>query len=317
MSGVTLAGVRMAAHDNRQALHRTPLVPSSTLSRLTGFDLFLKLENLQKTGSFKPRGALHNMRRLSAEDRKRGVVTISAGNHAQGVAYAGSVLGIATTVVMPENASPAKARAAREYGARVVLHGDVQGAFRKLEEIRNQENLAYVHAFDDPRTVEGQGTVGLEVCEDLPSFDAICAGIGGGGLISGIAFTTKSLRPQILVAGVEPEGAAAMHRSRLEGKPVRLDRIATIADGLAPPFVGELNFGICREQVDEVVLVSDEEIRAAVRILLERCKLLVEPAGAAALAALLHGKIEIPRGRRVVCVLSGGNLDLDRLKEIL
>jgi threonine dehydratase len=314
---VSMQGVRRAAADNRDVLHSTPIVRTTALGRMAGCELFLKLECFQKTGSFKPRGALHNMRALPAADRRRGVVTISAGNHAQGVAFAGSVLGIPTTVVMPENASPAKVEAARGYGARVVLHGDVEAAFVRLEEIRRDEGLAYVHAFDDPRTVEGQATLGLEICEDAPEFDAIVVGIGGGGLISGVAFAVKSLRPQARVIGVEPEGAAAMRNSRAAGRPVRLDRIDTIADGLAPPFVGDLNFAICRDRVEDVVLVSDHEIGAAVRMLLERCKVLAEPAGAAALAALLEGRIDLPAGARVVCVVSGGNFDRKRLKEIL
>jgi threonine dehydratase len=312
-----MEGVRRAAEDNRDVLHRTPIVRATGLGRMVGCELYLKLECFQKTGSFKPRGALHNMRGLPAADRRRGVVTISSGNHAQGVAFAGLVLGIPTTVVMPENASPAKVEAARGYGARVVLHGDLEAAFVKLEEIRRDEGLAYVHAFDDPRTVEGQGTLGLEICEDAPEFDIVVVGIGGGGLISGVAFAVKSLRPSVRVIGVEPEGAAAMRNSRAAGRPVRLERIDTIADGLAPPFVGDLNFAICRDRVEDVVLVSDDEIRAAVRVLLERCKVLAEPAGAAALAALLEGKIELPVGARVVCVVSGGNYDRNRLKEIL
>ncbi|MBI4161706.1 MAG: pyridoxal-phosphate dependent enzyme [Acidobacteria bacterium] len=313
----SLDGIRKAARDNREFLHRTPTVRSETLGRLAGCELFLKLENLQKTGSFKPRGALHNMRSLPEADRRRGVVTISAGNHAQGVAFAGRILGIPATVVMPESASPPKVEAARGYGARVVLHGDVRAAFAKLEEIRREEGLAYVHAFDDPRTVEGQGTLGLEILEEVPDAHAVVAGIGGGGLISGIAVAVKSLRPGTRMIGVEPEGAATMRDSFRAGRPMRLERIDTIADGLAPPFVGDLNFALCRDRLEAVVVVSDDEIRGAVRLLLERCKVLAEPAGAAALAALLARRAGIPPGARVVCVVSGGNVDRRRLAEIL
>ena len=316
-TAATLDGIRRAARNNREHLHRTPLVAARTLGTMAGCELHLKLENFQKTGSFKPRGALHAMRSMDDEARARGVVTISAGNHAQGVAYAGQVLGVATTVVMPATASPAKAEAARGYGARVVQHGDIAAAFEKLEEIRRDEGLTYLHAFDDPRTIEGQGTVGLEIHEQLDQFDAVVCGIGGGGLISGVALALKELRPAVRVIGVEPEGAPAMRRSLDAGEPVRLDTIDTIADGLAPPFVGVRNFAICRDKVDDVVLVSDAEIGNAIRLLLERSKILAEAAGAAALAALLERRTGLPEGARVVCVISGGNLALDRLKGIL
>lgn len=314
---VTMDGVRRAAKENRGILHRTPIVGSKTLGEIAGCELLLKLENFQKTGSFKPRGALHNIRSLPEADRRRGVVTISAGNHAQGVAFAGAVLGVPTTVVMPETASPVKVRAAKGYGARVILHGDVSAAFEKLDEIRAREGLAYVHAFDDPLTVEGQGTVGLEICEEVPEFDAVVVGVGGGGLISGVAMAVKAIRPRVRIIGIEPEGAPAMFESRKKGKPVRLQRPDTIADGLAPPFVGDLNFEICRDLVDDLILVGDDEIREAVGLLLERGKILAEPAGAAGLAALLRRRTGLPEGARVVCVVSGGNVDRNRLREIL
>jgi threonine dehydratase len=303
-----------AAHGGIEGLvHRTPCASSATLSRMTGLRITLKLENLQKTGSFKPRGALTVMKRLAPEERARGVITISAGNHAQGVAYAASVLGCPAVVVMPAGASPAKAEAARGYGAEVVLHGDVAAAFEKMHALRHERGLAFVHPFDDPGTVAGQGTLGLEVLEDVPDADVVVAGIGGGGLASGIAVAVKALRPAARVVGVEPVGAAAMRRSLDEGRPARLDRIDTIADGLAPPFVGDLNFEILRRLADDVVLVTDDEIRSAMRFLLERCKTLAEPAGAAAVAAVLAGMVKAPPGSRVVCVVSGGNVSPDAL----
>jgi threonine dehydratase len=296
-------------------VHRTPCVSSATLSRMAGCRVQLKLENLQKTGSFKPRGAITNMRGLSRAERERGVITISAGNAAQGVAYAASVLSCPATVVMPASASPAKAEAARGYGAEVILHGDVSAAFTRMDEIRRERGLAFVHPFDAPGTVAGQGTVGVEVLEQVPDAELVLVGIGGGGLISGVALAVKSMRPKVRVVGVEPAGAAAMRRSLDAGEPVRLERIDTIADGLAPPLVGKLNYAIVRQHVDDVVLVEDDEIRAAMRLLLERCKILAEPAGAAATAALLTGKVKVDAGTRAVSIVSGGNISPEALAE--
>jgi len=310
---LTLSDIRAAQEAIRGLVHRTPCVASATLSRLTGTEAFLKLENLQKTGSFKPRGALVTMKALPAEELHRGVVTISAGNHAQGVAFAAAALGCRATVVMPATASLAKAEAARGYGAEVILHGDIHAAFERLEEIRAERRLFFVHPFDAPGTVAGQGTVGLEILEDLPEADLILAGIGGGGLISGIALAIKESRPRARVIGVEPEGAPSMRRSLDSGRPERLERTDTIADGLAAPFAGQINFEIVRRYVDDVVLVTDAEIRTAMRFLLERCKLLAEPAGAAATAALLAGKVKPAAGSRVVSVISGGNIDAENL----
>ena len=298
--------------DAREAIaglvHRTPCVSSATLSRMSGCRIHLKLENLQKTGSFKPRGAITNMKGLSPAERQRGVITISAGNAAQGVAYAASVLSCPATVVMPAAASAAKAEAARGYGAEVILHGEIAATFARMEEIRRERGLAFVHPFDDPGTVAGQGTVGLEILEQVADADLVLVGIGGGGLISGIALAVKSLRPEARVVGVEPVGAPAMRRSLDEGKPVRLERLDTIADGLASPFAGTLTYEIVRRHVDDVVLVDDDEIRAAMRLLLERCKILAEPAGAAATAALLTGKVAVRPETRAVSVVSGGNI---------
>ncbi|PYQ14654.1 MAG: pyridoxal-5'-phosphate-dependent protein beta subunit [Acidobacteria bacterium] len=299
-----------------RALHRTPLVGSETLSRLTGHRVQLKLENLQKTGSFKPRGALNHMAALSPEAKVRGVITISAGNHAQGVAYAAKVLGLSATVVMPESASPTKAEAARGYGAEVILHGDVAAAFAKVRELERDRGLHFVHPFDDPRVVAGQATLGMEIVEDLPDLDAVLVGIGGGGLISGVAWAVKELRPGARVIGVEPEGADTMHRSRREGKPARLEKTTTIADGLAAPFAGELNFCLVERYVDELVRVTDSEIVMAMRLLFERCKTVAEPAGAAALGALLARKISLNPESRVCCVISGGNVGADALASL-
>ena len=315
---ISLDDIRAARERIGRLVHRTPLCSSATLSRMTARPIWLKLENFQKTGSFKPRGALNNMTQLDAAQRERGVITISAGNHAQGVSYAAALLGIRAVVVMPASASRQKAEAARGYGAEVILHGDIAGAFQKLEELRQQRGLVFVHPFDDDRTIAGQGTVGLEIVEDLPDVETVVVGIGGGGLISGVAVAIKQSRPETRVIGVEPVGAAVMHLSREQGAPARLERMNTIADGLAAPFAGARNFEIVRQYVDDLVLVEDAEIREAMRVLLERCKVLAEPAGAAATAALLGGKI--PRGGgsgRTAVIVSGGNVAMETLSDLL
>ena len=313
----TLEDVRAAAERIAPHLHITPVMTSRTLSEMSGCEISLKCENLQRTGSFKPRGALNRISTLDAESLERGVITISAGNHAQGVAYAASRLEISAVVVMPESATASKVSAARGYGAECVLHGDVHAAFVKLEELQEERNLTLVHPFDDPMLIAGHGTVGLEIVDQSGGFDAVVVGVGGGGLIGGVATAVKALAPEARVYGVEPEGAATMSSALAAGSVVRLEDLDTIADGLAPPFVGELNLRIAQLSVDEVVRVDDEAIGRAMAVLLERAKLLVEPAGAAALAAVLEGRLPLNNGERVVIILSGGNVDLARLPELL
>ena len=312
----TIDDIRAAAERVAPHLHRTPLWGSHSLSQASGYQLSLKCENLQKTGSFKPRGALNRIATLDADDAARGVITISAGNHAQGVAFAAARLGVEAVVVMPETAVATKVAATRAYGAECVLHGDVHAAFEKLRELQEERDLTLVHPFDDPMLIAGHGTVGLEIAAD-GKFDAVVAGIGGGGLIAGIATAMKALAPETRVFGVEPEGAATMSAALEAGEVVRLDHLDTIADGLAPPFVGALNLAVVERAVEQVVTVTDAQISAAMVLLLERCKLLVEPAGAAALAALLEGNIPLPPGARVAVVLSGGNVDVARLTDLL
>ncbi len=310
---IRAAAVRIAPH-----LHHTPLLGSHSLSELTGYKLSFKCENLQKTGSFKPRGAVNRIATLDPEAANRGIITISAGNHAQGVAYAAARLGIKAVVVMPETAVASKVVATRSYGAECILHGDVHSAFEKLQEVQQDRGLTLVHPFDDPMLIAGQGTVGLELLEkDGAPFDAVVVGVGGGGLIAGVATALSSLAPETRVFGVEPEGAATMTLALAAGSVVRLDDLNTIADGLAPPFVGELNLAVVEHLVESVVRVTDVEIRYAMALLLERMKLLVEPAGAAAFAALMNGKIPVERGTRVAVILSGGNVDVQRLAELL
>jgi threonine ammonia-lyase medium form len=298
-------------------LHRTPTVTCASLGALTDTDLYLKAELFQKTGSFKPRGALNTMLRLSDEERARGVITISAGNHAQGVAFAARALGVRATVVMPAAAPQSKVDATRGYGAEVVLHGAMQDLLPRMLQIQAERDLTYMPPFDHPHVIAGQGTVGLELLEDVPEPYVVIVPVGGGGLISGVAAAIKLQRPATRVIGVEPEGAPGMTLSLRDNAPAHLDSTNTIADGLAAPFVGALNLAHVQAFVDEVVLLTDEEIAAGLRLLMERAKLQAEPAGAAAFAALLAGKAQVPAGARVVCIVSGGNVDRARLKALL
>lgn len=299
------------------SVHRTPLLGSRTLSERLGAPVYLKCENLQKTGAFKVRGALHRLLRLDDEERGRGVVTIPAGNHAQAVAWAAAAAGTHAVVVMPEHASAAKVAASRGYGAEVVLHGTAREAFERAFRIAEERDLRFVHPFDDEEVVAGHGSCALEILEDLPDVGTVVVPIGGGGLISGIAAATATVRPGVAVWGVEPRGADAMHRSLEAGKAVHLEAVDTVADGLAAPMAGVLNHALVAAHVRGVALVSDEEILDAMRLLLERTKLLVEPAGAAGLAALLQGRIPFEREAPVTVLLSGGNVDVGRLGDLL
>jgi threonine dehydratase len=314
---VGIEEIRQARRDLSGALHETPCVASRTLGEYAGRPAWLKLESFQKTGSFKPRGALVNIRGLSDVQRGRGLITVSAGNHAQALAWAARESGCAATVVMPASASAAKVEAARGYGAEVILHGDLTTVFARMEEIREERRLTFVHPFDAPGTVAGTGTVGLEILDQVPDAATIVVGVGGGGLISGVALAVKETSPACRVIGVEPEGAPAMRRSLDEGRPVHLEKIHTIADGLAAPFAGTLNYEIVKRYVDDVILIPDGEIRDGMRFLLERCKLLAEPAGAAATAAILHGRIPAPKSGSIVSILSGGNIAPGLLAEML
>lgn len=299
------------------SIHRTPLIRSRTLSERVGAPLYLKCENLQRTGAFKVRGALHRLLRLERGARDRGVVTISAGNHAQAVAWAAAAAGVPAVVVMPEAASRTKIEASRGYGAEVILHGTAAQAFERAFELAEERGLTFVHPFDDPEVVAGHGSCGLEIVEDLADVAAVVVPVGGGGLLSGIAAAVATVRPGVAVWGVEPEGAPAMHRSLREGVPVHLDRVDTVADGLGAPMAGTLNFDLVRAHARGVVLVDDAAIVEAMKLLLERTKLLAEPGGAAGLAALLRGRIPLEPGEPVAVVLSGGNVDLSLLGRLL
>ena len=319
----TLAGSSLVSLDRMVAarnvihgrLHVTPVMRSTYLSDRVGARVHLKLELFQKTGSFKPRGVLNRLANLSDAERRRGLITLSAGNHAQAVAWAAREYGVRATVVMPTRATQTKVDATRGYGGDVVqTDGDLLATALELQRARD---LTLVHPFDCPFVIAGQGTLGLEVVEQVPDAETVVVGVGGGGLISGVAAAVKALRPNARVIGVEPVGAAGMTESLRRGEPARLDRIDTIADGLAAPFAGRLNYLHVRELVDDVVLVTDDEIVAAIPVLMERCKVMPEPAGAAAVAALLAGKVVPAAGSTTVAVVSGGNIDRRRLAELL
>jgi threonine dehydratase len=314
---VTIDEIKAARERTAPHLHRTPLWRSATLSEMTGHQIHLKAELFQKTGSFKPRGMINALSRLDDTRREAGVITFSAGNAAQGLAYAAGILGVSATVVMPANASAAKAQATRDYGGEVILHGDAAACFELCRQLEAERGLTYVSSFDDLDLMTGHASLGLEIAEDLPEADVVFVGIGGGGLIGGVALGLRGLDSQARIIGVEPTGAPAMYRSFEAGHAVTLDKVETIADGLAPPFAGEHCYAIAREHVERVILVDDDQIAEAMKLILGRCKMLAEPAGAASLAGLLSAQVEVPAGAKVVCVLSGGNIDLDRLKALL
>ena len=311
---VDLEAARSAIGDR---LHRTPTFSSATLSELAGARVFLKAELFQKTGSFKPRGVLTNLAALSEEQRARGVIGISAGNHAQALAWGAAAEGIDALLVMWQGASEAKIEATRGYGAEVDLAspGPTE-AFDRLAELVEETGRTLVHPFDHPLTIAGQGTVGLELIEDVPDADVVVVPVGGAGLISGIATAVKGLEPEARVIGVEPELSPALYEALAAGKPVPV-KPRSIADGLGAPFAGDFGFEICRERVDGVVLVTEAEIEEGMRFLYARAKLACEPAGAATTGALLAGKIPLAPGETVVAVVSGGNVAAQTAAAIL
>jgi threonine dehydratase len=313
---VELSDVQAAREAIGDRLHRTPTFSSATLSERVGAPVSLKAELFQRTGSFKPRGVLTNLAALTPEERARGVIGISAGNHAQALAWGAAAEGIDALLVMWQGASEAKIAATRGYGAEVDLESaDPTGAFGRLDELIEQTGRTPVHPFDHPRTIAGQGTVGLEVVEDADP-DVVVVPVGGGGLIAGIATAVKGLKPEARVIGVEPELSPAMHDALEAGEPVPVAP-ASIADGLAAPFAGTYGLEIVRERVERIVLVSEAELEEAMRFLYARAKLACEAAGAAAAAALLAGKIELEPDERVVAVVSGGNVATDTAVAIL
>jgi threonine dehydratase len=305
---VTLEDVQAARHLLAGVVRRTPLEPCRPLSAKLAGPTWLKCENVQRAGSYKVRGAYVRIARLSPQERARGVVAASAGNHAQGVALAASKLGAAATVFMPTGAPLPKVSATKGYGASVRLHGDtVDDALVAAEEFAERTGAVFIHPFDHPDVIAGQGTVALEILEQCPDVETIVTGVGGGGLISGIAVVVKALRPQVRVIGVQAASAAAYPPSLAAGKPVRISKYRTIADGIAVGSPGELTFAHVSKLCDDVVTVTEEDISRALLLLLERCKLVAEPAGSVGVAALLAGVV--PAATPAVAVVSGGNID--------
>ena len=292
-------------------VHHTPLLSSRSLSVRTGLRVWLKAENLQKTGSFKVRGAFNKVLHLPPTEQRRGIVTASAGNHGQAVAFVSSHQKIPGYVVMPDGANRSKVRAVKEYGAEAILHGRFwDDAYAHSLQLAQDKDLVYVHPFKDRHIMAGQGTIALEILEDLPDLEAILIPIGGGGLISGIAMALRLALPHVRIIGVEPEGAANMRTSREKGSATQFERVTTIADGLATKGTDPEVFECVDRLVDDLVTVSDQEIREAIPLLMERAKLVAEPAGAATVAALLAGKFSLTKDARTVALVSGGNLDV-------
>jgi threonine dehydratase len=322
---VPIERIRAARDRLAGRVHRTPLLSSTTAARLVATSgirladdrLYLKAEHLQKTGSFKARATVSRLAALSADERERGVITTSAGNAGQAYAFAGREVGVPVTVVMPTHAVRSKVDACRAYGAEVILHGTHVGeAFAEMHRLRDARGLTVVHPFDDPEVIAGNGSVGLEILDDLPEVDVVVVAVGGGGLISGIAGAVKESRPATRVFGVEPERSNALSAALAGNAIVRIDPVS-VADGLGAPFAGEWTLAMAQRYLDGVVLLDDPTILGGLRFAAERMKQVLEPAGAAALAAVIYGRIPIAGGERVCVVASGGNVEIGRLGELL
>ncbi len=323
---VTLAEIRETRALLRGRIHHTPLLSSATAARMAGAAgstrlgdgrLYLKAEHLQKTGSFKPRAALARITSLTPDQRRRGAITISAGNAGQAYAWAGREVGVPVTVVMPEGAVASKVAACLEYGADVVLHGAHVGeALVHLEQLREERGLTLVHPYDDPEVLLGNGSCGLEILEDLPDVDVVVIAVGGGGLMGGVTVALKESRPKVRVYGVEPTNSNALGKALEAGEPVQIMPVS-VADGLGAPSAGRLALAVAQRYLDGAVVIDDPTILAGLRFAAERLKQILEPAGAAALAAVLSGAIPLREGDRVCVILSGGNVAVDRLGDLL
>ncbi|MDO4319459.1 MAG: threonine ammonia-lyase [Bacteroidales bacterium] len=299
----------------KDVARKTAVIPAPALA--TDCDLYLKTENLQLTGSFKLRGAYYKISQLSDEEKARGVIACSAGNHAQGVALGATHNGIKALICLPAGAPISKVEATKGYGADVCLvPGVYDDAYAKAIELQHEHGYTFVHPFDDDKVIAGQGTIGLEILEQLPDVEAVVVPIGGGGLISGVAFAIKTLRPDVKVYGVQAAGAPSMEKSVNEGKICHLDNVATIADGIAVKQPGENTYEICRQYVDKIVTVNDDETAAAILALMERQKVVAEGAGAVSVAAVMFDKLPI-KGKKVVCIVSGGNIDVNTLNRVI
>lgn len=299
----------------KDVARKTTVIPAPKINPEA--DIFLKTENLQLTGSFKLRGAYYKISQLSDEEKARGVIACSAGNHAQGVALGATHNGIKALICLPAGAPISKVEATKGYGADVCLvPGVYDDAYAKAMELQKEHGYTFVHPFDDPLVIAGQGTIGLEILDQMPDVEAVIVPIGGGGLIAGVAFAIKTLRPEIKVYGVQAAGAPSMFQSIHEGHRVHLDRVQTIADGIAVKEPGELTFELIKQYVDEIVTVTDEETAAAILALLEQQKLVAEGAGAVAVAAAMFNKLPI-KGKKTICLVSGGNVDVTTLSRIV
>lgn len=314
---VSLNDVEAAQDRIEDVAHRTPLDISNTFARLTGAnEIRLKLENMQRTGAYKIRGAYNKISQLSKEDLENGVIASSAGNHAQGVAFAAQTLGVDATIVMPEVTPAAKIEATRGYGAEVIIHGNIyERAYERALELAEEKDLTFVHPFDDPDIIAGQGTIGLEVYDQFPEVDTMLVAVGGGGLISGIATALKSRNPNVRIVGVQTEGCAHVNRSLEQGEVFEREEIDTITEGIAASRLGENTFQLVNERVDEVVEVDDEAVTKALALLTERAKTVSEAAGAVPIAALLDGAVDVS-DENVVALVSGGNIDITELGEL-
>ena len=314
---VTLKDVQAARERVRDALYLSPCARSETLSRVTRTQAFLKLDNLQMTGAYKERGALNKLLSLPPPDRARGLIAASAGNHAQAVAYHAGRLGVKATILMPEATPIMKVANTRGHGAQVVLHGaNYDEAYAEARRLEREEGLTFVHPFDDPEVIAGQGTIGLEVLEQVPDLDAVVVPIGGGGLASGVGVAVKALNPRVKVIGVETEVLPCMLAALEAGHLVTLEAASTLADGIAVKRAGDLTFEHVRKVVDEIVTVSEEEIASAILYLLEKEKTVVEGAGAVGVAALMHHKLRLD-GKRVCAIVSGGNIDVNVIARVI
>ena len=314
---LTINDFQAAADRLKNVVHKIPLSSSKTFSEMTGAEVYLKYENQQKTGSFKVRGAYNKIMKRYEEGGLQAVVASSAGNHAQGVAFAASRIGVPATIVMPRSTPIAKVSATKGYGAKVVLHGAIYDeAYAKACEIVEQEGAEFIHPFDDEDVIAGQGTIALEILSDLPFVDIVLVPAGGGGLVSGIAACIKQINPRIQVVGVQAEGADAIVSSFGKDTVQSSASVHTIADGIAVKTPGSVTMGYINQYVDQMVTVSDEEIAGAILLLLERTKQVVEPAGAAPLAAVLNHKVDVA-GKKICCVLSGGNIDVSFIHKVV
>ena len=312
---LTIDNVYTASKVLKGVARKTDVIPAPKLC--DGVDLYLKTENLQVTGSFKVRGAYYKMTKLSQEEKGRGVIACSAGNHAQGVALAAQKNGIKAVICLPDGAPISKVEATKSYGAEVCLvEGVYDDAYQRALQLRDEKGYTFIHPFDDEDVIAGQGTIGLEVMEQLPEVDAVLVPIGGGGLISGIAYTLKTLNPKVKVYGVQSAGAPSMQNAIAKGEVEALAGVSTIADGIAVKKPGNLTYELCRKYVDEIVTVTDDEISAAILALMERHKLVTEGAGAVAVAAAMYGKVNL-KGKKAVCILSGGNIDVTILSRVI